>query len=63
MEITLNLTAEEARKIIRSLERSRLHWSSAEMIRDHENTKRISNSYRDLAKNVREQIKEQGVEP
>lgn len=63
MEITLNLTAEEARKIIRSLERSRLHWSSAEMIQKVENATRISHSYRDLAKNVREQIKEQGVEP
>lgn len=63
MEITLNVTAEEARRIVRALERSRIYWRGTEMIERYEGAVRISHKYRDLARDVREKIKEQEAEP
>ena len=63
MEITLNVTESEAKRIIRALERSRCYWSSPEMILKYDTAIRISFDYRDLAKKVIDQVKEQVVEP
>ena len=62
-QVTLTLTAEQARKIIRALERSRRYWHTPEKLEECENAVSISRSYRDLANEVRSQIKAQDVTP
>ena len=62
-QVTLTLTAGQARRIIRALERSRRYWHMPEQLEGYENAVAISHDYRELANEVRDQIKAQDVAP
>lgn len=62
-QVTLTLTAGQARRIIRALERSRRYWHTPEKLEECENAIEISHSFRELANEVRSQIKAQDVKP
>ncbi|WP_394970183.1 hypothetical protein [Candidatus Allofournierella merdipullorum] len=61
--VTLTLTPEEARRILRAVKSRSLYWTAPERVRRNEDAGRIRDTYRDTARMLEAQMGAQGVKP